>query len=114
MGLTNFRALFAGLRSHRRMYLMDDRYMTVVAFVEGCDAATERRLLTGFNDWVSTRILGFAGSGFHWSTIVASKRAPALLAEPRSGPIPEEVEAGAADDLLEMLDEFLSTRQPEQ
>ena len=104
----NFRQLFAELAIRPRMFLLDDRYLTLVAFVEGCNAATDWQLLDGFGNWVSMRILG-TDSSLHWSTVVASRRSPELLNEPRSGPIPSEVEAGAAKDLLEFLDEFLGT-----
>lgn len=106
----DFRRLFADLRKRRRMFLLDDRYMTLVAFVEGCNAATDWRLLDGFGGWISHRILN-AESSLHWSTIVASKWAPQVLREPRSERLPAEAESRAADELLELLDEFLRVKE---
>lgn len=53
----HFRNLFSDPRKRRRMFLLDDRYMTLVAFVEGCNAATDWQLLEGFGKWVSSRLL---------------------------------------------------------
>jgi hypothetical protein len=104
----DFRELFKSVHQRRRMYLLDDRYMTLVGFVTGCDAATEWRLLNGFDSWIEDH-LAVGRSGLHWSTIVAGKRAPALLDESRTGTeMSPEQERAASDDLFEMLDRFLS------
>lgn len=57
------------LRHRRAMYLMDDRYETVVAFVVGLSAALDGELLTGFGDWVSERRLGFRSPRVWWSVV---------------------------------------------
>jgi hypothetical protein len=91
------------------MFLLDDRYMTLVAFVEGCNAATDWQLLDGFNGWVAAQVLG-AESSLHWSTVVASKSDRQLLEEPRTAPIASELESVASDDLLDLLDSFLASK----
>lgn len=91
------------------MYLPDGRYHTLVAFVEGCNAATDWRLLAGFNEWVAGRILRHESS-LHWSAVVASKFAPAILEEPGTATIPTELEGEASEELLSLLDSFLETR----
>lgn len=92
------------------MFLLDDRYMTLVAFIDGCNAATDWKLLDGFNEWVAARILG-TESSLHWATIVAARSDPRLLEEPRSVPIAPELESKAADDLLRLLDSFLASKE---
>ena len=56
----DFRSLLQSVRHHRRMFLLDDRYMTLVGFVTGCDAATDWRLLDGFNEWIADKILAIS------------------------------------------------------
>lgn len=88
------------------MFLLDDRYMTLVAFIEGCNAATNWQLLDGFDRWVAEQILG-RESSFHWSRVIASKSDPGLLNEPQAGPLAPELEGAAAADLLSLLDDYL-------
>lgn len=106
----DFRQLFSDLGKRRRMFLLDDRYMTLVAFVEGCNAATDWQLLDGFNGWVATQVLG-TESSLHWSTVIAAKSDPQLLVEPRTRPISPELESVASDDLLGLLDSFLAGKE---
>jgi hypothetical protein len=107
----NFRELFGQLSKRPGMYLPDDRYRTLVAFIEGCNAATDGKLLAGFNEWVAAEVLG-RESGFHWSAIVASRFAPAILDEPSRATIPDELEGPASEELLRLLDSYLATRRP--
>jgi hypothetical protein len=107
----DFRGLLQSVRLRRRMFLLDDRYVTLVGFITGCDAATDWRLLDGFNEWIADKILGHESS-FHWSTIVAAKTLPHFLNEPRSGnTIPPADEPVVCDDLLMLLDNFLEARE---
>jgi hypothetical protein len=108
----DFRELFRNVGHRRRMYLPDDRYASLVSFVEGCNAATEWRLLDGFNEWVSDRVLGRASS-LHWSTVVASKLAPHMLDETHPDrAVPAGLERAVSEQLLDMIDAFLAGRQP--
>lgn len=106
----DFLELFDQLDSRPRMYLPDDRYHTLVAFVEGCNAATDWKLLAGFNEWVAAQVLG-RESSFHWSVIVASKLVPAILNEACTATIPSELEDPARKELLRLLSSYLATRQ---
>ncbi|WP_146017511.1 hypothetical protein [Verrucosispora sp. ts21] len=47
--ITNYRDLFANIRKRPRMWLIREDFASVVAFVEGCNQATARTLLTGFS-----------------------------------------------------------------
>ncbi|GAB3171559.1 hypothetical protein GCM10027259_06910 [Micromonospora palomenae] len=67
------------------MYLLDDRYLTAVAFIEGFDQALDRRLLDGFHEWVCQRVLE-RHVGLSWPNIIASLEVPEAL----SGPLQPE------------------------
>ncbi|TWD81832.1 hypothetical protein FB561_2955 [Kribbella amoyensis] len=92
------------------MFLPDLRYNTYVAFVEGCNSATEGVLLEGFGDWVHARILGVQTS-FHWSAVVASPYLSHRLDESwQHSPKVDEFDAAASAELLAQLDAFLADR----
>ncbi|MFD8756719.1 hypothetical protein ACFV0O_37940 [Kitasatospora sp. NPDC059577] len=95
------------LKNRRRMYVLDDRYSTVVAFLEGFNAAHDGEPLSGFQDWVSRRILG-SSSPMHWSYVVASKRMPEILdANIGIDQIPASLEILLIDDLAGLIEAFL-------
>ncbi|CAM3657313.1 hypothetical protein KIPE111705_19200 [Kibdelosporangium persicum] len=43
------------MRERRRMYVSDDRFVTMVAFIDGvnCAGPPGRRLLDGFEEWLA-------------------------------------------------------------
>lgn len=57
------------MRHRRRMYVMDDRFESVIAFIHGLSAATDGRLLEGFNEWAAERVLGHRTSHGYWSFV---------------------------------------------
>lgn len=94
------------LRNRRRMYLMDDRFSTMVAFIEGFCTALGSSPLSGFQDWVCERILG-GRSSIHWAYVIASTRVPDILDGNRPiDRIPREVEGDLADLTLDLVEEF--------
>ena len=108
--MINLRDLFQRLDQRPSMYLPNERYFAVVAFVEGCNAATGWELLAGFNEWAASQILEHESSR-HWSAIVASKFAPEILKEPSAARIPAEAEKAASKELLRLLDIFLAEKE---
>jgi hypothetical protein len=88
------------------MYLLDDRFPTVVAFLEGFNAAFDGAPLSGFQRFVSSRVL-HRESSQHWAYIIASTRVPAVL-DDGSGleQVPAESDAELTSVLLELLDEY--------
>jgi hypothetical protein len=109
--MPDFRDLFTAIGKHPRMYLLEWRYVTLVALVTGCDLATDGALLTGFQEWISERVLGTPESSLYWSTLVASQFEPALLDGAVSEALlSDELSEAACRDLLQQLDEFLSAR----
>jgi len=88
------------------MYVLDDRYVTVVAFIEGFNLAHDGALLKGFQEWVCERILG-GQSGRHWAPIVAAAKYPPIVEEGLSiSQIPQDLESCIIDTLLDLLEEF--------
>lgn len=90
------------------MYLLDDRFSTAVAFIEGFDAAQDGNPLNGFQEWVCERILG-GHSGRHWAYVIASTQVPGLVDGQMSlDGIPRELEKRLVETVLDFLEEFLS------
>ncbi|MFI7438060.1 hypothetical protein [Micromonospora haikouensis] len=87
------------LRNRRRMYLLDDRFSTAVAFVQGYDSAFDGVPLSGFHDFVATRLVNHETS-FHWAYVIASTRVPAIL---ESGVRIDQIPAEFDKELTEML-----------
>ncbi|MER7892194.1 hypothetical protein ABTX15_20480 [Micromonospora sp. NPDC094482] len=106
ISITNYRDLFADIRRRPGMWLIRADFACVVAFVEGCDQANARSLLTGFQPWLVTRADGL--DNHVWWSIVAH------LTEP-IGPKPfrdldSDLDARAVETLFDLLDEFLELR----
>lgn len=88
------------------MYLLDDRFATAVAFVEGYNAAFDGVPLAGFGHYVADRILG-RSSPLHWSYLIASTRVPDILAGNLAlDQIPTDSEAGLTDLLVDLLEKY--------
>lgn len=88
------------------MYLLDDRFSTMVAFIEGFCTALGSSPLSGFQDWVCERILG-RRSSVHWAYVIASTRVSEILDGNRPiDRVPPEVEAYLADLTLDLIEEF--------
>ncbi len=104
--MVDFRELFQNVGQQPGMYVLSDKYLVLVAFVVGCDMATGRRLLDGFQDWVAARTPAIRGrSSLVWGTLIASRHYPELLNGGSIADLP-----AAARDLFGMLDLFLSER----
>jgi hypothetical protein len=105
------RVRFAHVAKRRSMYVMDDRFITAVAFVVGYDQALEARLLTGFGDWLCTRAGRQPLSNLVWWAVIEDLVFPDWLAEQRSAEalIPEE-DRKLVQFMFEQLDAFLAER----
>ncbi|MFI5495784.1 hypothetical protein [Actinoplanes sp. NPDC051859] len=111
----NISQLCFQLRNRRRMYLMDDRFATAVAFVEGYNAAFDGVPLAGFRDYVADRIVGHGSTTLHWSYLIASKKVDGLLdGEISLDRIPADCEVGLTDLLIDLLGQYQgNVREPE-
>ncbi len=89
------------------MYVLDDRFSTLVAFIDGYNTAFDGVPLNGFQEWTSQRILG-GPSGVHWSYVIASARMPEIIdTKMRIDQIPSSIEIALVGDLLDLVDGFL-------
>lgn len=94
------------LRHRRRMYVFDDRYLTVVAFVEGYNTALGGRPLSGFQNHVAERVLG-QRSNVYWGVILASTESPAgLEARVDINELPERSQLALTHRLIDLLEEY--------
>jgi hypothetical protein len=105
----HYRELFASVRKRPLMYLPRADYASVVAFIMGCDEGTSRMLLTGFREWLVTRV----GCGDHlvWWSLAARLTEPVGPKNIRE--MNPELDARTVETLFELLDEFLALRQEE-
>ena len=87
------------LRNRRLMYLLDDRYASVVAFVTGLSCASDGEMLAGFNGWVAERLLGARTNRGWWSVVYE-----AIPADSTSR------DSQATELLLDLLEEFADAR----
>jgi hypothetical protein len=107
----NIRDLCFHLKNRRRMYLLDDRFSTAVAFVEGYNAAFDGVPLLGFQEYVVGRILG-SESSLHWSYVIASTRVPEILdGSIRIDQIPAETESELTDTMLDLMEGYQASMQ---
>ena len=101
------------LKNRRRMYLLDDSFVTAVSFIEGFNAALDGEPLNGFRDWLNAR--SFEGrSGLHWAYIIASVRVPEVLEGGlRIDNISSDYNAPMIDDLLRLIGDFIAPTEGE-
>lgn len=102
----DLRTLCFHLRNRRRMYLLDDRFSTAVAFVEGYNTALDGRPLSGFQEYVTTHVLN-RESGLHWSYLIASTKLPAILEGSISiDQVPPELDIELTEGLIDLLESY--------
>ncbi|WP_067705997.1 hypothetical protein [Actinoplanes awajinensis] len=102
----DLRELCFHLRHRRRMYVFDDRFLTVVGFVEGYNSALDGRPLRGFHDHVAERVLG-RYSPRHWSMIIASAEPLVAARGDRDlHDLPQELQLSLTHRLVDLLEEY--------
>lgn len=88
------------------MYLPDDRFLTVVAFVEGYNTALDGAPLRGFDEYVAQEVLG-RHSSLHWSSVVATTQMPEIVdGGAHIEEIPAHLEGALTDRLLDLLESY--------
>lgn len=105
----DFVRLVEGLRSRVRMYVPDDRFTTLVAFVEGVNTGTDGGLLRGFNEWLQQGLLRCV-TNFHWSAVIRSHVLGVDLGERTDGTGNADFDRDASEQLTALLLEFLHQR----
>ncbi|MBI2920683.1 MAG: hypothetical protein HYY18_06315 [Planctomycetes bacterium] len=104
--------LFAAVRAHPGMYLMNSTFGEAVAFVDGFDIARKGRPLKGFKEWLVSR-LGY-GTNLHWAGLVLSLTYPDEPDPKLAASKSRQAQNKALDSLFSLVDEFLSTRTRRQ
>ncbi|WP_204060477.1 hypothetical protein [Microbispora corallina] len=99
--------MFAAVRKRPLVFLPRADFAGIVSFVEGCDHGNARALLTGFREWLVTRV-GCGNNLVWWSLVLR-------LTEP-DGPknacdLDPAADARAVGTLFDCLDDFLALRQ---
>jgi hypothetical protein len=89
------------------MIMVSDRYEVMVAFVSGCNAATEGDLLAGFQEWVAEKVTGHPTASVAWAQLIADSQSPEGKS-PLFSELSGEPGAAATGKLLDLLDEFLA------
>jgi hypothetical protein len=81
---------------------LDFRYLAVMSYVEGCDAATGYELLAGFNAWLGVPSIA-------WSSTIVTRRIPEFEEHGRRfSDLTAEEDAALIADLFDALDRFLT------
>jgi hypothetical protein len=97
-----FTQLIARFRPRRRMYVPDDRFNTLVAFIEGANCLLHPDSpLDGFGDWLAHRLTGAPSSPLHWAAQIERHQA--------GGDLTAEQEEQACVMALDLIEEFLLT-----
>ena len=91
-----------------KMVLPENRYGTLVAYIEGFVAGSGSSQLDGFRDWLATNVLG-RESSFHWSTIIAGRHNSRVLdGSTDLSVLSTEESLAASNDLIELIQRYLS------
>src|SRR5260370_5256112 len=99
---TDFRQLFQAMQRRPSMYVLDGRFLTLVAYVDGCDAATDGALLRGFRDWLYPTRVGTSKPSLTWPAVLKFARG-------LQGELTQEEHERLIDDTFAALDEFLAS-----
>ncbi|MFI7697319.1 hypothetical protein ACIBQ6_50215 [Nonomuraea sp. NPDC049655] len=100
----SYRELFSALRKRPLMYLPRADFTSVVAFVAGCDQGNAGTLLTGFREWLVTRV--GCGDNLVWWGLVLRLTEPEGPKSARD--MDADTDARAVETLLQCLDDFLA------
>jgi hypothetical protein len=102
----DYRTLFAQVHSHPGLFGLDGSYGQFCAYVDGVDTGNAGRLLTGFREWLVTRLGD--GDNLVWRGLVLRLAFPdtdSIRLEALSEAEPNRT---AADTLFALLEEFLA------
>lgn len=102
-----FEKVLVELRARPRMFVLDDSYVTLVAFIDGLAMGVDDGLLDGFQEWVARETTG-SPDARHWGAVVASQVSPRVQdgREPLSS-MSQEEQARSSAELLSLLTRFL-------
>lgn len=105
----DYKEVFALACERPKMFGLDGSYVAAAAFVNGCDAGNDWRLLAGFREWLAVELQD--GRNLSWQALVIRHAFP-------SGPWKSPTELLGNDDnstavgtLFRLLGEFWDFRQ---
>ena len=107
-GEVNLATLVWHLRHRRRMFVVDDSFATLAAFLGGFDWAGERAL-RDFSPWLSER-LGLSGANVVWEHHVVQAVVPLERQHVRQGDLTVEEDMAACALALDLLEAYLAER----
>lgn len=92
------------------MFVLDDGYVTLVAFIDGLALGVDAGILDAFQEWVARETTG-APDARHWGVVVASQvsRVVREVGEPLSA-MSQAEQARASAELFDLLTRFLDDR----
>ncbi|WP_430788745.1 hypothetical protein [Actinoplanes sp. G11-F43] len=97
------------LTRRRRMYLPDDSFASLVAFIEGFSAGTDQSL-SGFQPWVAERVLGHCSNRVWWTILIEAHPMFRDVPTPPVGRLPDEVGQDLVGRTIELLTAFATER----
>lgn len=102
------RELFEAIRTRTSMFLPEETYTAVAAFILGYDLACEGGVLVGFREWLVVRLDG--GSNVGWESLVLYAAFPSAKDVRKSVHASPKAQRHAIDTLFELLAEYESVR----
>lgn len=91
------------------MFVLDDGYVTVVAFIDGLALGVGAGSLDGFQEWVALETTG-APDARHWSVVVASQVSRDVREGAPLSAMSGEEQARSSTELFNLLTRFLEER----
>lgn len=104
----DYRARFQAIHGRPELYGLDGSYGQYCAYLEGLNAGNDGHLLTGFREWLVTRLGD--GNNLTWPGLVIHLARPAGPATGRDAVESADRDPAVIDTLFTLLDEFFARR----
>ncbi|WP_054813305.1 hypothetical protein [Nocardia arizonensis] len=98
------------LRLIPRSYLLDDRYVTAVAFIDGFNIGQAGAPLSGFPEYLLDKFFAGKHSPYHWSYLILASEDDSLLGYAGLREISPELDTILIRKMLELLIEFTTRK----
>ncbi|MCU7724234.1 hypothetical protein ODJ79_10955 [Actinoplanes sp. KI2] len=103
-----YRTQFQAIHKRPQLYGLDGSYGQYCAYLAGLDAGNDGRLLTGFREWLVTRLGD--GNNLTWQGLVIHLARPDGAAGGRAAVESADRDPAVIDTLFALLDEFFALR----
>lgn len=101
-----FGQVLVELRARPRMFVLDDGYVTLVAFIDGLATGVDDGVLDGFQEWVARETTG-SPDARHWGVIVAAQVSRGVRDGCELSAMSQEEQARSSAELHSLLTRFL-------